>query len=89
MKYLIFFVLASLVSSLSTNLTKLELQNIDEQQTSLKQKAFIVLKKKCNTCHATKRRVDIFTISNMDSLKFEINNQVFIKRKMPKGKKIN
>lgn len=89
MKYLIFFVLASLVSSLSTNLTKLELQNIDEQQTSLKQKAFIVLKNKCNTCHATKRRVDIFTISNMDSLKFEINNQVFIKRKMPKGKKIN
>lgn len=87
MKYIILFLLTGLISSLSNNTTNQDFKIIDEQQESLKQRAFIVLKNKCNTCHATKRRVEIFTISNMDSLKIKINNQVFIKRKMPKGKK--
>ncbi|WP_396638267.1 hypothetical protein [Maribacter sp. R77961] len=59
-----------------------------EQETIQKGKAFEVLQTKCNVCHATKKRVDIFTFENMDSLAYEINKQVFIKKKMPKGKKI-
>ncbi len=57
------------------------------EQTSTKQKAFIVLRNNCNTCHATKRQLQLFTLYNMDSLRLEINTQVFITRKMPKGKR--
>lgn len=57
-------------------------------QMSQKEKAFKVLQTKCNVCHATKKKLDIFTYENMDSLATEINKQVFIKKKMPKGKKI-
>lgn len=56
-------------------------------QTSVKQKAFVVLRNKCNVCHASKKRLAIFTLTNMDSLQTVINEQVFVKRKMPKGKK--
>ena len=53
------------------------------EQTSTKQKAFIVLRNNCNTCHATKRQLQLFTLYNMDSLRLEINTQVFITRKIP------
>lgn len=56
-------------------------------QNAVKTDAFTVLRQKCNTCHAVKRRVSIFTFENMDSLSNAINQQVFIKQKMPKGKK--
>ncbi len=56
-------------------------------QESAKTKAFSVLIAKCNVCHATKKKQDIFTLENMDSLAIAINKQVFIKGKMPKGKK--
>ena len=52
-----------------------------------KTKAYGVLQKKCNTCHATKKRTDIFTLENMDSLATNIHEQVFVKKKMPKGRK--
>jgi len=58
------------------------------QQSSGKEKAFSVLQTKCNVCHATKKRLTIFTFENMDSLANDINQQVFIKKKMPKGKKV-
>lgn len=56
-------------------------------QTGLKTAAFKILVKQCNFCHATKRRQDVFTMQNMDSLAIDINEQVFIKNKMPKGRK--
>ena len=56
-------------------------------QTTIKTEAYTVLRNKCNICHATKKRTDIFTLKNMDSLAFDIHKQVFIKKKMPKGKK--
>lgn len=55
-------------------------------QDSVRSNAFRVLEEKCNICHTTKRRVQNFTLKNMDSLVTEINSQVFIKEKMPKGK---
>lgn len=57
-------------------------------QTTNKETAFIVLRDKCNVCHATKKRTDIFTLENMDSLAVDISKQVFIKKKMPKGRKV-
>lgn len=60
---------------------------IEHQQEEIKQNAFKVLVNKCNSCHATKRNRKIFTLENMGSLSEDINTQVFIKQKMPKGKK--
>jgi len=57
-------------------------------QEDVKDLAFTVLKAKCNVCHATKKRTDIFTLANMDSLAADIHKQVFIKKKMPKGRKV-
>jgi len=57
-------------------------------QTDAKTEAFSVITTKCNICHATKKRADIFTMENMDSLAADIHEQVFVKRKMPKGRKI-
>jgi len=57
-------------------------------QTAIKDEAFEVLKAKCNVCHATKKRTDIFTLKNMDSLAADIHKQVFVKQKMPKGRKV-
>ena len=57
-------------------------------QTDIKTEAYTVLRNKCNICHAKKKRTDIFTFENMDSLAFDIHKQVFIKKKMPKGKKV-
>lgn len=57
-------------------------------QEDLKAQAFSVLRDKCNVCHATKKKTDIFTLGNMDSLAPDIHKQVFVKRKMPKGRKV-
>jgi len=67
-------------SSIATNLFP---------QEDVKMVAFNVLKTKCNVCHATKKKQDIFTLENMDSLASDIHKQVFIKKKMPKGRKNN
>lgn len=56
-------------------------------QEDLKANAFKVLTAQCNVCHATKKRQDIFTFGNMESLASDINKQVFLKKKMPKGRK--
>lgn len=63
------------------------IQIISVSQDTPKINAFKVLVAKCNVCHATKKKQDIFTIENMDSLALVINKQIFIKGKMPKGKK--
>lgn len=58
------------------------------QQNDPREEAFSILLKKCNTCHATKKRTDIFTKENMEGFAPEIYEQVFIKKKMPKGTKV-
>lgn len=62
-------------------------QKEDLNYAELKKNVFKVLNSQCNTCHSTKRRTNIFTLENMDSLARDINTQVFVKRKMPKGNK--
>lgn len=57
-----------------------------EPQDSTQNKAFAVLDSKCNFCHITRNRLDHFTMDNMNGLIPKINEQVFAKNKMPKGK---
>ncbi|ASV28939.1 hypothetical protein [Maribacter cobaltidurans] len=84
-------VLALLTFSEFTSLEpvqRISSQNTVSEQDSFKKNAFNVLEKKCNVCHVSKKRVQNFTLQNMDSLSKEINKQVFVKKKMPKGNKI-
>lgn len=51
-----------------------------------KSAALTVLEEKCNVCHVAKKRV-VFTNGNMETHAKNIHKQVFIKKRMPKGKK--
>lgn len=53
-----------------------------------KEAAFQILKNKCNVCHRRQNPFKIFTLRNMDKNAVKINEQVFVKRRMPKGDKI-
>jgi len=53
-----------------------------------KVQAFKVLKEKCNICHVQKNRNRIFTLDNMDNNGKRIHRQVFVWKRMPKGKNI-
>lgn len=55
---------------------------------SLKDKAFLILKTKCNVCHRRRNPFMIFSKRNMNRRASRIYKQVFIKRRMPKGDKI-
>ena len=57
-------------------------------QSVAKIKAFGILKTKCNVCHAKQNRRKVFTLDNMDAFAEKIHKQVFVKKRMPKGKKI-
>lgn len=56
--------------------------------TDEKTEALTVLENKCNACHSQKKRQQVFTLDNMDALALTIYDQVFIKKRMPKGRKI-
>lgn len=51
-----------------------------------KTEAFKILNTKCNACHLTKNPGRIFTLENMNSFAPEIHKQVFVRKRMPKGK---
>ena len=57
------------------------------QKEELKKEAYLILNAKCNFCHTQKKNRVIFTLENMDSLSTSIELQVFINKKMPKGRK--
>ena len=50
-------------------------------------KAYLVLENKCNVCHRKRYKKQIFTLENMNASAKTIYEQVFVLRKMPKGKK--
>ena len=50
--------------------------------------AFQILNNKCNVCHHKRNKRRVFTLENMTKWANDINRQVFIKKRMPKGKKI-
>lgn len=52
----------------------------------LKKTALTVLVQKCNFCHRTDNPGKVFTADNMETLAPRIYKQVFLKRRMPKGR---
>ncbi len=56
-------------------------------ENSVKEKAFEILTNKCNVCHIKRNRRRVFSKDNMDSWAKDVYRQVFIKKRMPKGKK--
>ena len=71
-----------------TDSKRIEGNPMNPMQASSQDQAFEVLKIKCNVCHATKKKTDIFTKANMDYFAADIHKQVFVKQKMPKGRKV-
>ena len=61
---------------------------ISNQNSEQKIKAFKVLKEKCNVCHIQKNRNRVFTLDNMNKNGKRIHRQVFVWKRMPKGKNI-
>ena len=55
-------------------------------QDTLKISAFAVLENHCNVCHHKKKPAYVFTLQNMDAFASSINLEVFVTRKMPKGR---
>ena len=53
----------------------------------IKIKAFEILNTKCNICHVKQNKKKIFTLKNMDIFAAKVEEQVFIKKRMPRGKK--
>lgn len=51
-------------------------------------KAFQILDNKCNICHSKRNKRRVFTIENMDDFAPDIYEQVFVKKRMPKGRQI-
>lgn len=51
-------------------------------------KAFQILDNKCNVCHSKRNKRRVFTIENMDDFAPDIYEQVFVKKRMPKGRQI-
>lgn len=54
----------------------------------IKSAALEVLQTKCNTCHIKQNPGKVFTDANMNSLASKINQQVFVKKRMPRGKRL-
>ncbi|MEQ8242352.1 hypothetical protein [Fulvivirga sp.] len=55
---------------------------------SLKEEALKVFQTKCNICHQKRNPRKVFTESNMADYAAKIYEQVFVKKRMPKGNKI-
>lgn len=55
---------------------------------STKVKAYQLLINKCNECHIKRNRRRVFNPKNMNPWADDVYKQVFIKKRMPKGKKI-
>lgn len=62
-----------------------EITTLSQLEDKLKKEALEVLNSRCNSCHRKQNPFMIFTHKNMDRRIDKINEQVFIKRRMPKG----
>jgi uncharacterized membrane protein len=55
---------------------------------TLKFEAYEILKTKCNTCHKKQNPWMVFSMKNLEKRAPKIYEQVFIKKRMPKGNDI-
>lgn len=63
-------------------------QQAQNELDSTKEKAFELLSQKCNVCHKTDNPSKVFTLDNMEGFSKKIKRQVFVFKRMPKGKDI-
>lgn len=63
-------------------------REVPSDNARLKQTALSVLVQKCNVCHKIYNPGKVFTADNMEALAPKIYKQVFVKRRMPKGREI-
>ena len=54
---------------------------------SIETNAFSILESKCNFCHKKWNRKRIFTRENMNGWANDVHTQVFVKKRMPRGRK--
>jgi len=66
----------------------LETLELSEPKTPNTKMVLRILEEKCNVCHQTKNPSKIFTKVNIRHNAKKINRQVFVWRRMPKGKEI-
>ena len=64
----------------------IQIESTSFGEPDLQHDALQVLIRKCNFCHQTKNRRTVFTRANMKEMAPKINKQVFVKKRMPKGK---
>ena len=84
MKYLIV-----LLISTSSFVFALNNDGLKEYSVSPEQKeAFAILTQKCNVCNIDQNPSKVFTIQNMNGFAGKINRQIFVWKRMPKGKEI-
>lgn len=85
MKYLIFglFSIFTLVENQKTETPKSYSNSIEQKE------VFKVLNQKCNVCHTNQNPSIVFTLGNMNDFARKINRQVFVWKRMPKGKEIS
>jgi uncharacterized membrane protein len=57
------------------------------QESDPKHVALAILQTKCNTCHSRQNPGKVFTLENMTALAPKIYQQVFVKKRMPRGNK--
>ena len=63
-------------------------EEISATDRELKQKVLGILKAKCNVCHKKQNPFKVFSERNMERHAPKIYEQVFVKRRMPKGNEI-
>jgi len=86
---LLIAMLAMICFSFETDYQTAPISNLKkENEHAYKNNALEVLVAKCNICHRIRNPRKVFNLDNMDGFAAKINDQVFIKQRMPKGKKV-
>lgn len=86
LKYLVSILIFFSLTAFTFNRSHSLISPYQSEKDQIKQEAFTVLNAKCNACHKLQKPDYIFTLNNMNAFAETINKQVFIKKKMPKGK---
>ncbi len=72
----------AVLPALSLSTTQKEVHQTNEPKLN----ALKVLQTKCNVCHKSRNPGKVFNLDNMSVLAPKIYKQVFLKKRMPKGK---
>ncbi|MDO1514197.1 hypothetical protein Q2T41_16205 [Maribacter confluentis] len=87
MKHLILLTIMFVIGVFNRPLTTNNIVPYSFPQENTQENAYIILMDQCNGCHITKQRGMVFTRDNINLYSLAIEQQVFVKKRMPKGKK--